>query len=77
MPEIEEPEKAQPAPGSNTNQGSTADQTDTADQGSTTSTSGAPDTDSTADTDTTWTCSNGHAGNTGNFCPQCGEKKPE
>ena len=83
MPEIEEPEKAQPAPGSNTNQGSTADQTNTADQGSTanqgstTSTSGAPDTDSTADTDTTWTCSNGHAGNTGNFCPQCGEKKPE
>ena len=25
----------------------------------------------------TWTCSNGHAGNTGKFCPECGEAKPE
>lgn len=25
----------------------------------------------------TWTCSNGHAGNTGLFCPLCGEPKPE
>ena len=24
----------------------------------------------------TWTCSNGHAGNTGNFCPECGEQRP-
>lgn len=24
-----------------------------------------------------WTCSNGHAGNAGNFCSTCGEKKPE
>ena len=23
-----------------------------------------------------WTCSNGHSGNTGNFCPICGEAKP-
>jgi len=26
--------------------------------------------------DGTWTCSNGHEGNTGNFCPQCGEQRP-
>ena len=26
--------------------------------------------------DGTWTCSNGHAGNTGNFCPECGEARP-
>ena len=26
--------------------------------------------------DGTWTCSNGHAGNTGKFCPECGEQKP-
>ena len=24
----------------------------------------------------TWTCSNGHEGNTGKFCPECGEAKP-
>ncbi|MDI9473051.1 MAG: virion core protein [Tissierellia bacterium] len=24
-----------------------------------------------------WTCSNSHAGNTGNFCATCGEKRPE
>ncbi len=24
----------------------------------------------------TWTCSNGHEGNTGKFCPECGEKRP-
>ena len=23
-----------------------------------------------------WTCSNGHSGNTGKFCPECGEPKP-
>ena len=23
----------------------------------------------------TWTCSNGHAGNTGGFCPECGEAR--
>ena len=27
--------------------------------------------------DGTWTCSNGHAGNTGKFCPECGEARPE
>ena len=27
--------------------------------------------------DGTWTCSNGHAGNTGKFCPECGEPRPE
>ena len=27
--------------------------------------------------DTTWTCSQGHSGNTGLFCPLCGEPKPE
>jgi len=27
--------------------------------------------------DGTWTCENGHAGNTGNFCTECGAKKPE
>jgi hypothetical protein len=27
--------------------------------------------------DGTWTCENGHAGNTGNFCSECGAKKPE
>ncbi len=26
--------------------------------------------------DGTWTCSNGHTGNSGNFCPVCGEPKP-
>ena len=26
--------------------------------------------------DGTWTCSKGHSGNTGNFCPVCGEPKP-
>ena len=26
--------------------------------------------------DGTWTCSNGHTGNTGKFCPECGEPKP-
>ena len=26
--------------------------------------------------DDTWTCSNGHEGNTGNFCPHCGEQRP-
>ena len=25
----------------------------------------------------TWTCENGHSGLTGNFCPECGAKKPE
>lgn len=25
----------------------------------------------------TWTCENGHTGLTGNFCPECGAKKPE
>lgn len=25
----------------------------------------------------TWTCPNGHAGNTLNFCPECGAKRPE
>ena len=24
----------------------------------------------------TWVCSNGHAGNTGNYCAECGEAKP-
>ena len=23
-----------------------------------------------------WTCENGHSGNTGNFCPECGAKRP-
>ena len=27
--------------------------------------------------DGTWTCENGHAGNTGKFCSECGAKKPE
>ena len=27
--------------------------------------------------ESTWTCANGHEGNTGNFCATCGEKKPE
>lgn len=27
--------------------------------------------------DGTWTCENGHTGNTGNFCSECGAKKPE
>ena len=27
--------------------------------------------------DSSRTCSNGHSGNTGNFCRECGEKKPE
>ena len=27
--------------------------------------------------DGTWTCENGHSGNTGNFCTECGAKKPE
>ena len=27
--------------------------------------------------DETWTCENGHSGLTGNFCPECGAKKPE
>ncbi len=26
--------------------------------------------------DGSWTCSNGHEGNTGNFCPVCGEQRP-
>ena len=26
--------------------------------------------------DGTWTCSNGHTGNTGKFCPECGEPRP-
>ena len=30
-----------------------------------------------ADDDGTWTCSNGHSGNVGNFCPICGEPRPE
>ena len=30
-----------------------------------------------ASEDGTWTCPNGHEGNTGNFCATCGEKKPE
>ena len=25
----------------------------------------------------TWTCENGHTGLTGNFCSECGAKKPE
>ena len=25
----------------------------------------------------TWTCENGHSGNTGNFCSECGAKRPE
>lgn len=29
-----------------------------------------------AQDDGTWTCGNGHAGNTGSFCPQCGEARP-
>ena len=29
-----------------------------------------------AASDDTWTCSNGHEGNTGNFCPHCGEQRP-
>ena len=29
-----------------------------------------------SETDGAWTCSNGHAGNTGKFCPECGEAKP-
>lgn len=40
-----------------------------------------PDTDAAgtepaAPADGTWTCSNGHEGNTLNFCPVCGEQKP-
>ena len=27
--------------------------------------------------DGTWTCANGHSGNTGKFCPECGAQKPE
>ena len=27
--------------------------------------------------DGTWTCENGHEGNTGNFCPRCGAPRPE
>lgn len=30
-----------------------------------------------AQEDISWTCENGHAGNTGNFCPECGAAKPE
>ena len=29
----------------------------------------------TVEDDGTWTCSNGHSGNTGNFCGECGERK--
>jgi len=32
--------------------------------------------DSASAADGTWTCSNGHEGNTGKFCPVCGEAKP-
>ena len=34
-----------------------------------------PDTPEPSD-DGTWTCSNGHEGNTGKFCPECGESRP-
>ena len=27
--------------------------------------------------DGTWTCENGHSGNTGKFCPECGAARPE
>ena len=27
--------------------------------------------------DESWTCENGHAGNTGKFCTECGAPKPE
>ena len=30
-----------------------------------------------SDDDGTWTCENGHTGLTGNFCPECGAKRPE
>ena len=30
-----------------------------------------------ADADGTWTCENGHGGNTGKFCQECGAPKPE
>ena len=30
-----------------------------------------------APTQSGWTCSCGHAGNTGKFCMECGQKKPE
>ena len=30
-----------------------------------------------AEDDGTWTCENGHTGLTGNFCNECGAKKPE
>ena len=31
---------------------------------------------SAAQDDGTWTCENGHAGNTGKFCTECGAPKP-
>lgn len=34
------------------------------------------DEDAPVEASDTWTCSKGHGGNTGNFCPVCGEKKP-
>ena len=87
MPVIEEPETA----GSQTDTGSssgdsgstpgstddTGDTTgaDTAVTGSTGSSAGSEDQTGGADTET-WTCPNGHAGNTGRFCPECGAEKP-
>ena len=65
LAEIEEPEKADPA-----NLYSPA-----SDKTSGTDDTGAADTEPASDD--TWTCPNGHTGNTGNFCPQCGAKKPE
>ena len=37
----------------------------------------APAAPETPAADGTWTCENGHEGNTGNFCTVCGAKKPE
>ncbi len=36
----------------------------------------APAETETSAGDGTWTCSNGHTGNTGRFCPECGEPRP-
>lgn len=36
----------------------------------------APASTSDSDEDGSWTCENGHSGNTGNFCTECGSPKP-
>ena len=80
LEEIEEPEKADPAnlysPASDKTSGTETEKTGRAK--SSTVETGAPDEESAEPaSDDTWTCPNGHTGNTGNFCPQCGAKKPE